>query len=105
MAAERLRGVQERLAELLSCRDACIAFAAGSVLGSASAALAALYLQRRAHAKRQVASASVAPCKASGLACAVLDFSQVWHDEHLAVGLPARAEQMINKYAHQAPRD
>ncbi len=87
MATERLHAAQERLTELLNSRDACIAFAAGSVLGSASAALAALWLQRRTHARRQLAAAAAPLCKASGLR-AVLDI-----DERLAVGAPPASDK------------
>jgi len=82
MATERLHAAQERLAELVNSRDACIAFAAGSVLGSASAALAVFWLQRREQTRHQPAAAAAAVCKASGLR-AVLDI-----DEGLAVGAP-----------------
>ena len=83
MAADRLSALQERVSELLRSKDAHVAFAAGGILGCASAALAAVWLHRRKRA-RPASVHGLALQRAAGLT-AVLDLSASWTDEHLAV--------------------
>ena len=83
MAADRLSALQERVGELLRSKDAHVAFAAGGILGCASAALAAVWLHRRKRA-RPAAVHGLSLHRTTGLT-AVLDLGASWNDQHLAV--------------------
>ena len=83
MSANCLDALHDRISQLLHSRDAHVAFAAGGVLGCASAALAAVWLHRRTRTRR-AAVAGLALQRATGLV-AVLDLSASWNEQHVTV--------------------